>query len=137
MLGVQAMVNDILVAEYIEDTWYARWRRKRSVIMQHYAATIRRVALPGTPVVYGYGDAGFAASGRGEQAVPTMGKIYLLHRVASCIHDPSIATPIDEMRTTMCCHGCGQVMVNIKPLKRFPEETVQVLRGLKLCRDAG
>eukprot|EP00798_Chlamydomonas_sp_ICE-L_P017744 gene17744-24104_t len=140
MLGVQAMVNDILVAEYIEDTWYARWkmllwRRKRSVIMQHYAATIRHVALPGTPVVYGYGDAGFAACGRGEQAVPTTGKIYLLRRVASCLRDvsPSIATPVDEMRTTMCCHGCGEVMVDIKPPNRFAAE----LRGLKLCRGCG
>eukprot|EP00798_Chlamydomonas_sp_ICE-L_P017727 gene17727-24087_t len=144
MLGVQAMVNDILVAEYIEDTWYARWkmllwRRKRSVIMQHYAATIRHVALPGTPVVYGYGDAGFAACRRGEQAVPTTGKIYLLHRVASCLRDvnPSIATPVDEMRTTMCCHGCGEVMVDIKPPKRFAAEKVPALRGLKLCRGCG
>ena len=37
----------------------------------------------------------------------------------------------------MCCHGCGQVMVDIKPPKRFPEEKVPALRGLKLCRGCG
>ena len=90
MLVAQRMVNDILVAEYVEDVWYARWkmlmwRRKRMVLMQYYAATIRRLAARGEPVVYGYGDGGFAASGRGDPAVPTTGKIYLLHRVASCL----------------------------------------------------
>lgn len=48
-LTVQRMVNDILVAEYIDDDWYARWkmllwRRKRSTMMQYFVSVIRLTA---------------------------------------------------------------------------------------------
>ena len=91
------------------------WRRKRMVVMQYYAATIRRLATRNEPVVFGYGDSGFAASGRGEQAVPTSGKIYLLHCVARCLKDvhPVMVVPVDERCTTMKCHGCGNVLQSI------------------------
>ena len=108
--------------------------------MQYYAATIRRLANRGEPAVYGYGDSGFAASGRGEPAVPTTGKIYLLHRVASCLRDvhPVLVIPVDEKCTTMKCHGCGNVLQSIYPPRRWRDalETNRrmPLRGLKLCR---
>lgn len=86
MLVVQGHVNDVLVAEYVVGgLWYARWtmliwRRNRSVVMQSFVATMRKVAPRGTAILYGYGDAGFAATGRGEQSVPTTSRRYLLHR---------------------------------------------------------
>jgi hypothetical protein len=137
MLVTQRMVHDILVTEYVEDVWYAKWRmlmwrRKRMVVMQYYAATIRRLAPRNEPVVFGYGDSGFAASGRGEQAVPTSGKIYLLHRVARCLRDvhPVMVVPVDERCTTMKCHGCGNILQSIYAPR---QDRPRPLRGLKLC----
>jgi hypothetical protein len=137
MLVTQMMVHDILVTEYVDDVWYAKWRmlmwrRKRMVVMQYYAATTRRLATRNEPVVFGYGDSGFAASGRGEQAVPTSGKIYLLHRVARCLKDvhPVMVVPVDERCTTMKCHGCGNVLQSIYAPR---QDRPRPLRGLKLC----
>ena len=46
MLELQGSVNELLVEEYVEDDWYARWkmrlwRRRRSVLMQSYAAVLK------------------------------------------------------------------------------------------------
>jgi hypothetical protein len=47
---------------------------------------------------------------------------------------PILVTPVDEGCTTMKCHGCGNVLHNIKSPRLAGEERVYPLRGLKLCR---
>lgn len=141
MLRKQLSVDDTLVEEYVEDRWYASWkmllwRRKRSVLMQSYASVLRKVAPKGSSIFYGHGDAGFAASGRGEQSVPTKGRLDALRRTAKCLRsvcDVGVGA-VDEFRTTMCCHGCQHALEDVRPpvMPGFPAS--QPLRGLKLCR---
>lgn len=135
MLQAQRMVNDILVDEYVVDPWYAHWkmllwRRKRSVLMQFYSSVVKAMAAPGAPVVIGTGDAGFAASGKGEKAVPTQGARYELRRALKAMKQrnrQSLHVYLDERRTTMCCARCGAVLEGIRGDDGFE------LRGLKVC----
>jgi hypothetical protein len=98
------------------------------------------------PVVYGYGDGGFASNSHGGSSVPTKGRVDLLERAISSIrteHDhhgailrmcPLLATPVDEGCTTMKCHGCGNVLHDVRPPPLVEGERSWPLRGLKLCK---
>ncbi len=150
MVQKAARVHSILVAAYIDDEWYARWRmllwrRKRSVLMQYYNRVVGRVAKPNTPIVVATGDGGFAATGKGERSVPTSGaraelrralrarlKVYDRHSNSAVPGRPGVHTFVPEQRTTMCCHKCGKVLQNVT----VPETGYQ-LRGLKLCHNCG
>lgn len=137
MVGVHAGVLPVLRREYVEDETYAKWRmllwrRKRSTLMRSLADTISAVAPRGSKVTFGLGNAKFAPTGRGERAVPTTTVGKTLLRTARCLgrsYDVEVV-PIDEARTTMCCHGCGAVLEDVR------DGQGAVLRGLKACRTA-
>jgi hypothetical protein len=150
MVNRLAKVHAILTKAYVEDPWYAKWRmmlwrRKRSVLMQHFNKVIRRVARPDQPIVFGTGDGGFAAMGRGERSVPTKGaraelrralrarmKVFDRHTNTAVVGRPGVFTYLPEQRTTMCCCRCGKVLRNvIDPATGF------ALRGLKMCHNCG
>ena len=128
------MVQDILCTEYVYNTWYAHWkmrlwRRKRSVLMQYYAGVFRKVAAPGVPIVFGVGDGGFAASGKGERPVPTSGARAEARRAMrhTRSRNKGITTFVDETCTTMKCSKCGTILRDVK------DDAGNVLRGLKVC----
>jgi hypothetical protein len=137
MVAAHGAVHDVLKREYVDDDWYARWRmllwrRKRSVVMRSFADTIQRVAPRGTAVTFGVGNAKFAATGKGERAVPTttLGRTLLrTARSLSRSYDVEV-TEVDEARTTMCCHGCQGLLRDVRGDDGRP------LRGLKACYSA-
>ena len=137
MVAVHAGVLPVLRREYVEDDTYARWRmllwrRKRGTLMRSLADTISAVAPRGSKVTFGMGNAKFAPTGKGERAVPTTTVGKTLLRTARCMgrsYDLEVV-PVDEARTTMCCHGCGEVLEDVRG------SSGAVLRGLKACRTA-
>lgn len=128
-------VHDIMAAEYVYDTWYARWRmllwrRRQSVLAQYYADILRRYAPRGAAVVLGRGAAGFSSSGRGEPSVPTSGMGKAAVKALSALrkrHPKTLLQPLAEDRTTLACHRCGGVLRDILG------DDGRVLRGLKEC----
>ena len=70
--------------------------------------------------VIAYGAAKFAPTGRGERAVPTEA---MRKRCANHYK----VVPVDEYRTTKCCHRCGSVVQQVYG------ENGKILRGLKRC----
>jgi hypothetical protein len=146
MVDVHAAAHGELEAEYVTDAWYARWRmllwrKKRATIMQRVAAIVQYVApKPSDPkhrlrtkVVLGVGNAKFASTGRGEVAVPTTSLAKTMARTARCLsrsYDVAVIE-VPEWRTTMCCHGCQQLLRNVR------DADGRVLRGLKRCVTPG
>lgn len=136
MLQRQTVVQDILAAEYVYSTWYARWkmllwRRRQSVLAQYYAGIIKKHAPKGAPVVLGRGDAGFASMGRGETSVPTTGVAKAAQKALGSLrtrNPKSCMSSLDEMRTTLTCHRCGSVLRDVL------DDQGRALRGLKECR---
>jgi len=140
-----AAVHSVLVAAYVVDPWYALWRmrlwrRKRSVMMQFYGSVVQ-AAPANKKVIFASGDGGFAATGRGERAVPTSGARADLRRVlkarlkrydhnlktAVAVHH-AVHTYVCEGRTTMTCHKCGTVVRDV-----IDPTTKRPVHGLKLC----
>ena len=136
ILGRLVSVQDILVAEYVESVWHARWkmllwRRKQSVLAQHYSQLIRQHSVPGQPVIFGRGDGQFSATGRGEQSVPTKGAAGALHKTLGALrtrNPRSCAVMLGEVGTTLKCSRCHQV------LKDVFDDRGRALRGIKECR---
>jgi hypothetical protein len=134
MVDLNVGVHQVLVDEYVTDSWYASWkmllwRRRRSVLMQRYVKVLKAVAPSGSSTVYGVGSAGFSSSGPGETSVPTVGS-----RRALCLAARSLCTdrrvhvcPVGEARTTMCCYRCHSVLRDV-----YNDEG-RALRGLKQC----
>ena len=62
------------------------------------------------PLVLGYGDAGFAPTGRGEKSVPTTNVTRALLRAKRRTQGRTIVmTGVWEFRTTLCCCACGSI----------------------------
>ena len=133
-LNAQAMVDDIMVVEYVEDPWYARWRmllwrRKRSFLMRRAVDEITAVAEKGRPVLYGMGHAFKTAHTRGAVAVPTSGAFRELTRAARslCTRNRVGIAVCDEACSTMRHHGCQQLLHNV------PDGNGRSLRDVKHC----
>lgn len=134
MLKRLRTVHDILRAEYVDKDWYAHWkmrlwRRKRSVLMQFYASVVRKVSKPGQPVLFGSGDGGFAAMGKGERPVPTSGARAELRRTLRSMtsRNPGRHTYLDETGTTKCCATCGSI------LRTLHGDENHELHGIRVC----
>lgn len=100
-----------LQADHIADKQRALWRmrlyrwgrRAKDRLAQ------RIVSLGDTrrPLVLGTGSAGFACTGRGEQAAPTTSLDRHLVRAQLRTRRPILRLAIDEFKTTRCCSVCG------------------------------
>lgn len=133
-LGRNAALNDILVAEYVVDPWYARWkmllwRRKRSFLMRRAVDDITAVAEKGQAVLYGVGHAYRTAHTHGAVAVPTSAAYRELQRAARALatRHPVGVVVVDEARTTMTCHGCQQLLEDVRG------DGQRALRDVKFC----
>jgi hypothetical protein len=99
--------------------------------MRSFADTIRRVAPAGTPVTFGIGNAKFAATGKGERAVPTTARGVdgrPLRGLKAC-HSAACAGAGCPKRHTLAadaggqCGGCGAASMALK------NEDGEVVRG--------
>lgn len=128
-------VRDVLEEEYIADTWYARWRmtlwrRKRSVLMQSFSATLRASGVRrGDKVVYGVGACFRGKCGRGEQPVPTCSARNACHRTlkSQSTRYDALMVAVDECMTTAMCHRCHCRLDDVE------DEFGLTVRGTKHC----
>lgn len=118
-LGVLGNHISVIRAEQLEckDRALKRMRRfrwKRSFLDQSW----KKVLKPGIEksrtkhIAVGFGDAKFACTGKGEQAVPTTGLNKAFRRVVKTMGMKHLVheVTIDEYNTTKCCHCCGRTM---------------------------
>ena len=87
---------------------------------------------PEEPII-AYGSAKFPSTGRGEVSVPTT---FVAKKCAQHFEDPDV----DEFRTSMMCHKCGEKLMflyhdeegNIKRTKEAGHSYTEI-RGLRWC----
>jgi hypothetical protein len=103
-----------LVADAYTDVERPLWRMrlyrfKRSALDQAAKQFVSAGNCPERPVVLGIGDAKFAATGKGEQSVPTTGLTRALVRAARRSNRCVLFTALAEHLTTrMCCACCAE-----------------------------
>lgn len=135
--------GDALIQHYSQKVYVQEkmlsYRRRQSVIIQRFANFIDRDNLGEKHkhdvtrgIILGMGNASFAPSGKGETPVPTTRNGKLFERYLRSRSIPYRIVPIDEYKTSQCCHRCQKVMASL-----WDKETHRAIRGWKLCRHCG
>ena len=89
-----------------------RFRKKKSWMDQKMKKWLEPAHKRAKQMVIGLGDGKFPSGGKGELSVPTSG-IQIAYKKALRVLNISRLVkivPIDEYKTTKCCHRCGSVM---------------------------
>jgi hypothetical protein len=87
--------------------WRQRLFRYKRSSLDRLANRLISAGDPRRPLVLGYGDAGFAPTGRGEKSVPTSAVTRALLRAKRRSKRTVVITGVWEFRTTLCCCACG------------------------------
>lgn len=115
---------------------FAKWkmlsyRRKDSTITQRFARIVNREGVDRKrPIMIGYGNASFASSGLGRISTPTTKVGKLMSRYMRSCGIKHRIVPIDEYRTTQCCHHCGH-----RTSKIWDSSKKQWFRDSLLCKN--
>jgi hypothetical protein len=139
-LAAQARHWQVLEAEYLQKDARPRWnmllfRRKRAALAQFASRVVRLASGPkrDRPVIIGYGAAKFSPTS-GKVVVPTNEVYRTFKRVFKMLSVKGAVIPIDEFRTTRCCHRCGCDMEKV--MVQCGEKMVEN-RRVRLCAACG
>ena len=140
-VAVVTDVQEVMWRNRLRKCWaqerFRAYRLKRKTLDRFYARVIGRATrqpedvrqrLLGRPVRIAFGGAKFAATGKGEMAVPTDASFKSAQRVLNGRVDI-----VNEFRSTVVCNRCKQRTCNV--IKKANDGSIQSVRGLRWCQN--